>query len=373
MKRVLFIMSDLAGGGAERSLLELLNRLDRRRIEPSLFLLRRTGIHLDRVPADVRLSWGSENGARIRYQLPSILARAITEGSRADTIVGAMETFPSYVAWIAASILGIPLVGWIRTDLDIYLQSLPSWHSMVSKLMYPQFAAVVVPSSGSSLAADRITTIRCSKKHLIHNPVNLEEVREMATACVSPEMNELLTKPFILGVGRLQNDQKGFDLLVQAHAEVRSRGVDHRLVILGDGRDRLRLQQLAHSLNVEDSVFLPGYQHNPFPFFKAAKALAAPARLDGFGRVYLEAMALGLPVIGSPASGPTEILEQGRYGIIVPFGNIEALGHAMSSLLTDVDIHAHYSRLSFERAAQYQPEKIARQWDEVLCNVQIRG
>jgi glycosyltransferase involved in cell wall biosynthesis len=367
--RVLFVMSDLAGGGTERSLLELLGRLDRRRIEPSLLLLKREGANLNRVPAGIEFSWVCEGGSRLWHHMPAVLLSALRHGAHADVIVGAMETTPTYVAWLAASVLRRPLVGWVRMDLDEYLASVPAWHRRAARWIYPRCAAVVTPSGGSERSLRRVASVASAKLHLIHNPVDTEEVKAMASELLPPGMESLLAKRFILGAGRLHNFHKGFDLLVRAHAAVRRRGIEHNLIILGEGADRALLQQLALSLDVEDSVFMPGFQSNPFPFFRAATALAAPARMDSFGRIYLEAMALGLPVIGSTASGPAEILQDGEYGITVPSEDVEALSDAMYLLLADAGMHARYSQRSLERVCDYGPEHIASQWDDLLCGL----
>ncbi len=367
MIRALFVMPDLNGGGAERSLLELIGRLDRRRIEPSLFLLKHEGVHLDRVPPNLGFSWVCPTGSRLRNHMPSVLRRALIQGARADVIVGAMETTATYVAWFAASVLKKPLLGWVRTDLDEYLTSFPGWHRWLARRMYPRCDAVVAPSHGSGRSLQRVAPR--AALHLIHNPVNLEEVRTMATEPLPSAMEMLRAKPFILGVGRLRIAHKGFDVLLCAHAAVRRRGFDHNLVILGDGDDRALLQQLAASLGVKASVFMPGFQSNPFPFFRAATALAAPSRLEGFGRIFLEAMALGLPIIGSTASGPAEILDHGKYGITVPPEDTVALSDALYALLADAGTHAHYSKLSRERGRDFRPEHIASQWDDLLCSL----
>ena len=370
--RVLFVMSDLGGGGAERSLLELLGRLDRSRIQPCLFLLKRQGVHLERVPADVECSWGCESGDRLRYRIPSILRHALIQGAPADVIVGAMETGATYVAWLAAAVLLKPLVGWVRTDLHEYLLPQSVWHRWAAKQIYPRCDAVVVPSHGSERSLQRVAALSRASLHILPNPVDPEEVRKMASQPMIPAMRELPARPFVLGVGRLNATQKGFDLLIRAHAEVRRRGFDHNLVILGEGEDRELLQQMARSLGVAESVFLPGFQQNPFPFFRAAAALAAPARLDGFGRVYLEAMALGLPVIGSTASGPMEILDSGKYGIVVPSEDVGALSDAMCALLGDAGAHERYSQLALARANAFCPQAVATQWNELLCTLAIR-
>ena len=370
--RVLFVMSDLAGGGADRSLLELLERLDRSRIEPSLLLLKREGAHLDRIAPGIANSWACESGDRLRYHIPSILRHLLTQAARADAIVGAMETTATYAAWLAASVLRKPLLGWVRMELDEYLSLQHGWHRWAARRLYPRCDAVVTPSGGSRRSLQRVAPLAAEKLYVIPNPVDPEDVRAKASEPLSSAHQALLRKPYILGAGWLRVAHKGFDLLVRAHAEVRRRGIDHNLVIVGEGEDRELLQQMARSLGVADSVFLPGFQRNPFPFFRAAAALAAPARLDSFGRVYLEAMALGLPVIGSTASGPMEILDSGKYGIVVPSEDVGALSDAMSVLLGDAGARERYSQLALARVNAFRPDAVAAQWDELVCALAIR-
>jgi glycosyltransferase involved in cell wall biosynthesis len=80
-------------------------------------------------------------------------------------------------------------------------------------------------------------------------------------------------------------------------------------------------------------------------------------------------VALGLPVVGCPQSGPAEILGQGKYGIVVPADDAESLSCALVLLLSDENVHAHYSKLALERVRDYDPAQIAVQWDELLCAV----
>ncbi|MGA2649067.1 MAG: glycosyltransferase [Terracidiphilus sp.] len=369
MIRALFVMSNLGGGGAEISLLELLSRLDRTRVEPSLFLLKHEGVHLNRVGPELAFSWACEGGNRFRYNMPRILWKALKNGPQADVIVGAMEGMPSYFAFTIAMALRKPLVGWVRTDLDKYLKPAPDWHRRAAQWIYSTCDAVVVPSNGSAHSIQRVADVPSARLHQIHNIVDSSKVISLASEPVEASAEVFRAKPYILGVGRLNNAQKGFDLLVRAHALVRKRGIDHNLVVIGEGEDRAPLQQLARSLKVEESFKLPGFYSNPFPFFQTARALAAPARLDGFGRIFLEAMSIGLPVIGSPASGPTEILDKGTYGIVVPNEDVAALADAMCSLLTNDQLHAHYAKLSIERARHYDPAIIVSQWERLLCSL----
>lgn len=371
MLRTLFIINDLAAGGAELSLLELLRHLDRTVIAPRLFLLERSGVHLDGIPSDVDLSWGRRDGT-LKSHLSATVLSAIRQGGNTDIIVGAMEGMPSYLAWLVGSLLRKPVACWVKTDLEHHLARAQGWQTAASRWIYPALDAVVAPSRGSLRSIERAASVASDRLHLIHNPVDVERVARSSAHALPEPMAHLLHKPFVLAVGRLNNDQKGFDRLIDAHAAVRASGIDHNLVILGEGPDREFLEQKVRSLGVEDSTHMPGFVDEPFPFYNAARLFAAPAPIDGFGRVYLEAMACGLPVIGSQASGPLEILDDGRYGIIIPSGDADALGLAISGLLTDEEMHARYATLSRQRAAFYRPQDVARQWEALLLTVAKR-
>src|SRR5690349_14845905 len=111
-------MGALDGGGAEKMVLELLREFDRSQIQPSLFLVWRRGIHLDKVPADVNLSGGLEDKQLVRNHVPTFLRRLLAAVRCCDIVVGGVELIPSYLAWLGATLLNKPVVGWVHTDLQ---------------------------------------------------------------------------------------------------------------------------------------------------------------------------------------------------------------------------------------------------------------
>jgi len=168
-------------------------------------------------------------------------------------------------------------------------------------------------------------------------------------------------------VGALTIVPKGFDVLIQAHAELVAGGVDHNLLIVGEGPDRQALEKLVLDLGVSGSVFLPGFQPNPYPFVKLACALVVPSRFEAFGMVVLEAMALGVPVVTLlSATGPVEILDRGAYGLCVSSEDPAALVSAIRALLADPLLRDRYSRLGNQRAEFFQPQQIVPQWEKLL-------
>ncbi len=136
--------------------------------------------------------------------------------------------------------------------------------------------------------------------------------------------------PLIVGCGRLV-PVKRFTDLVAALAAVEPS--DARLAILGDGADRAAIAAEAVRLGLADRVDLPGHVDDPAPWYRRASCLAITSGSESFGLTAAEALAHGLPVVTTDCGGPPEILAQGRYGRIVPVGDIAAIAHALSETI----------------------------------------
>lgn len=167
----------------------------------------------------------------------------------------------------------------------------------------------------------------------IHNPIDIETVQEKAREpVVHPWFDDAI--PVVIGVGRLV-PTKDFATLIKAFAELRQKR-EARLVILGEGPERPALQQLVKDLNLEESVWLPGFMTNPFRYVARSSIFVLSSRWEGFGNVLVEALACGTPVISTDCpGGPSEILEGGKWGHLVPVGDHEALAKAMLDTLND--------------------------------------
>jgi glycosyltransferase involved in cell wall biosynthesis len=138
----------------------------------------------------------------------------------------------------------------------------------------------------------------------------------------------------IAGVGRLV-PIKGFDLLVEALAEVVARVPDTHLLLIGDGAERPVLEARAAELGVADRLHITGSVIDVMGRLAGADVLAAPSRNEGMGRVLVEAMALGLPVIGTRVGGIADVILDRECGLLVPSEDVEALAAALVELGTD--------------------------------------
>jgi glycosyltransferase involved in cell wall biosynthesis len=138
----------------------------------------------------------------------------------------------------------------------------------------------------------------------------------------------------IAGIGRLV-PVKGFDLLVEALAEVVARVPQTHLLLIGDGAQRGALQARAAELGVADRLHITGSVTDVIGRLAGADVLAAPSRNEGMGRVLVEAMALGLPVIGTRVGGIGDVIGDGECGLLVPAEDVSALAAALIDLGSD--------------------------------------
>ena len=161
----------------------------------------------------------------------------------------------------------------------------------------------------------------------IHNPVFFPAGTE------APSASELRARePVILAVGRLV-PEKDFATLLRAFTRVQTPGA--RLVILGKGPERESLEALARELGITERVSMPGYSQEPWHAYQTAKVFALSSICEPFGNVIVEALAHGLPVVATNRAGPREILDNGRYGVLVRRKNPAALAKAIDDALAD--------------------------------------
>jgi len=178
----------------------------------------------------------------------------------------------------------------------------------------------------------------------------------------------VVRKPTLIAVGRMSYE-KGFDLLIKAHAKVLKKGIDHNLIIVGNGPHQGELQDLVRCLEVADSVFMPGYISNPYPLIKKARALVLSSRFEGLSGVIIEALALGKPFVATACGGPVEILSDGRNGILVPPEDVDSLADGMSRILSDGYLREKLLTSDIEHLRCFSTENIVPQWEQLLMEV----
>ncbi len=364
--RVLFVFNSLEGRGAERVALETALGLDRERFQPSLWVLRQEGELWDRIPAGMRVSVVLGAGERLRDRRPAVLRSLLAAAWRSDVVVGAVELLPTYLALIAGRLTGRPTVGWVHNSMELVYRDLPAYLGRLSRVGDHLLTRLVFVSQGTRDTLQRLHRLPGERLSVIHNSYDLAQIQEKRATSLPEWAGFMSERPCVLGVGRLTR-QKGFDLLIEAHALLRARGGTHQLVILGEGPDRASLEALVRERGLSDSVHLPGAVTNPYAFLARATVFALSSRYEGLPGVVIEALACGTPIVAvNCPSGPDEILEGGRFGKLVPPDDVPALADGIESLLGDEELRTRLSEAGPGRARDFSPERTIPRWEELL-------
>jgi glycosyltransferase involved in cell wall biosynthesis len=213
---------------------------------------------------------------------------------------------------------------------------------------YTKADGIVAVSSGVADDLATITGLRRNDIDVIYNPVITPEVAAATDELPDHPWLADGEPPVVLGIGRL-TPKKDFGTLLRAFAEVRGE-VDARLIILGEGPQRVELERLIHTLDLSCSVAMPGFVDNPYAYLARAAVFALSSRWEGLPTVLIEAMFCGTPVVSTDCpSGPHEILDGGAYGRLVGVGDATALAREIAAgLVGDIALAPPESWRSFK-------------------------
>lgn len=346
--RVVFSIGAMHGGGSERQMILLLRHLNRELFEPYLYLVYKSGPLLEQVASDVPVTSFDTRVTSSRIYLPGLMhSRRVRDYAgflrevKAD--VSYDRTFlMTLISAAGARKAGVPNVSTIVTNPETGFAPVAGRFQWFKRRMlhrlYNHSAQVLAVSDGAREAAIRFYGIQHGRIATLRNGVDLDWIESQMTQPIDDQWwtaekcNGAASRIFrIVTAGRL-NEQKGFHLLIDAMAQVCQKlpNVEFRLAILGDGPNQQTLQQQINGLNLNETVRLTGFQENAIAWYRSADTFVLPSLIEGMPNVLLEAMACGTSVISTNCpSGPAEILDDGRYGTLIPVNNIKALVDAV--------------------------------------------
>lgn len=369
--KILFIVNVLSGGGGERVVQTLANYLSKHeRYQITIVTLETLG---DAYALDAGIKQRTLKTRMICHGIGKILCIPI-QGYELACILRE-ERPDASISFLVRSNLVHILSRRFGNKYPIFLsEHSPSRRQYKSgklkdrvmrrliRWLYPQADGVFAVSSG---VKDNLLSFGVSacKIKVIYNPQPLQELHKMALELPSIQIRQDVYR--LITIGRLI-DLKDHETLIKAFAKVRT-NVAACLYIIGNGPNRKKLENLAQTLGVGDAITFLGWQPNPFALLKQADLFVLSSRFEGFGNVLVEAMACGLPVVSTDCpSGPREILKDGELGILVPVGDVDALAHAITTLLSEPDSRAEYARRGKERAKEFDVSIIAKEYLEFM-------
>lgn len=351
MKKILFILTNLAGGGAEKVLVDIFRHTDFERFKVDLLLVVNEGIYLSSLPAQIRvMSLYEKRG--IRYKLDFLFTRYLRIdifqcslvkkkiGEDYDVIVSFMEGIPlkfhKYLMERAKK-----NISWVHLDLLKHHYTEKYFRKNEELWLYQAMDQVFFVSnearqSFSSLFGSFSSFIT------IYNPIDREMIEVRAR-----EKNVVKKNFTICSVGRLTY-QKRYDRLLILANRLKKSGLKIDFWLLGIGPLEENLKHQVRQLGIEDCINFLGFQSNPYPYIKAADMFLSTSMTEGYPLVICEALCLDKPIVATNVTGPREILGDSEYGLLAEESD-EAIFSAVQRMIDDEDLRKHYATKASER------------------------
>ncbi len=365
---VAVLLHSLECGGVERITVNMLHYLTSQGQRVDVLLRVSKGEFIGELPPGVRVVELGRSSLGAMFRLASYLRR-----ERPRNILSLM--YPqNELALLTRMLCRVPvrivvsvryMLGGQHEIVAFRNRSLRHMHAAcvktLARLLYRYAEEIVTVSDGAARDIAAITRLPEARITVIRNPVIRPQLFTRAAEAPTHRWLSAGEPPVILALGRL-HPIKDFTKLIEAFAIVRQQR-DVRLLILGDGPEMSRLRCRAQDLGVSEDVELPGFVANPYPAIRAAALLALTSRFEALPAVLIEALAIGTPVVSTDCpSGPSEILENGRYGELVPVGAVEQIAAAIIRVLdgrsTAVPANPEWLDQFREEVAMYKYLKI---------------
>jgi len=363
-KKIMIFIYRLGGGGAARTILNIVNYLDRQKFEPILVTLDFTYDYEQFVKEDV--TFIKLNTRRLRSAIIP-LAKLIRK-IRPDLL---FSTIPNYnTVTILAKLLSFtPTKLIVREAAFLGGNTKENIKLKLYGFLYRFAHRVVSLSHGVKENLIDRYGVKRDKIQVIYNPVDLQHIDEQAKADLPKKYHNFHAKndkKVIVTAGRLVKE-KDQETLIKAFAQVQ-KDIASDLIILGEGELEETLKKLAEQLNIENSVHFVGFQNNPYAFFKRADLFVLTSLTEGFGHVFVEAMATGTPIVSTRCNpGAEEVLENGKYGLIADVGDVEAIAEKMTAVLQkSAEEHAEMVQKGYRRAEQFNVSTIISQYEALF-------
>lgn len=236
---------------------------------------------------------------------------------------------------------------------------------LLKRVIY-RFADVIV--TNSEVTSDCYRKVLSVPVETIYNPVNRNELKVKADVAVTHHWLLDHNKPVIVSVGRLST-QKNFFLLIEAFSKVLDK-LDARLIVLGEGGERGKLEALIEHLGLIGKVDLVGYDQNVHRFVSRADLFVLSSNFEGMPNALIEAIAVGTPAVATNClSGPSEVLLDGEGGDLVPIGDADALARAIVANLLDQESTREKHHRALRHLDRFEESMVMGKYADLLMRL----
>lgn len=357
MVKILFFIETLTAGGAEKVLRNLVNHMDQTKFDitvqtvwpcdASKYLVH--GIHY-------RSMYSSESKSnRLRYRAEAATGLAYKLHIKDDYDIEC-----AYLEMGATKIMASSTnkrakkLAWVHCDLTKAVSDPHAYAEKTAK-WYKRFDRIVCVSKTAKQSFDELFENRFIST-VLYNVIDSNEIRRKAKEQIPYGTEKRGTT--VLSVGRLSYP-KNYLRLLKTHKRLLDEGIKHDLWIIGDGPERTKLEQYVSENKLTESVWMPGFMENPYPFMREADLLVCSSVYEGFSTFVTEGVILGKPIVTTDVSGMCELLGNSEHGMIVK-NDDEDFCRGIRHMLIDKEERDRYSKAASVRSGDFSAETLTK-------------
>ncbi len=388
------LINSLAGGGAERVALTMLNEWRRDGHEVKLICLERESGY--EVAPEIKVQYLT-NFDKLENPIVKLIWMLISAYRLSNIIrhqnIKMVQSHLIRSNWVnvAAKKFGAEHIAQIVSHLPIEVDGkFPKYllQRFFHRWYYSRADHAVSISEVMKRGIERNLNLKSPEifHEVVHNPHDLNHIQRQAQSQVI-DFTFDRSKKYLITIGR-QLKHKRVEVIIRALSEVRKSKSCLELIVIGEGEDKAFFQQIAETCNLEHCVHFLGFKSNPFAFLSRSDILILASEREGLPNIIIESLACGTPVISSDCiSGPREILSPGsdlnrllkdnlkfaEFGVLFPIGRADLLADAIITMLQDDALMSQYRERGLERVKLHDKSTITRNYLEGMLQAQNRS
>lgn len=363
MIKILFFIETLKAGGAEKVMIDLVNHMDQTKFDITVqtvwpsdakkYLL--PGIRYKSMyPTESRV-----NRVRYRAEAESGIAYRLHVKDDYDIECAYLEMGPTKVM-SASTNRKAKKLAWVHCELTKAVSD-PAAYAARTSPWYAKFDQIVCVSQATKESFDTLFKHRF-RSTVVYNVIDDDAILKKAMLTTKPKQRFT-----VLSVGRL-SAQKNYLRLLRAHKRLLDEGFEHDLWILGEGPERAVLEKYVEKNDLKDSVWMPGFVENPYPYLRQADLLTCSSVYEGFSTFATEGIILGKPFVTTDVSGMRELLGNSEFGLIVEDDD-EAFLNGMRRMLADVALRNGYQAKAAQRGKEFSAAELTKKTEQYFASL----
>lgn len=364
-KKVLFVLEAFDKGGIEKVTLDIVNNLDPQKYDITVKVIWFGGHCQSLVNKHIKVEpffkKYRKGIMRLFIHLPKQILYSLYIKEKYDVEIAAGDGIPSRII-SGSTNKKSKKVSWIHMDVLERGSQLKELNSKIrANKFYKPFDLIACVSNDCKKSFEKKYGFH-EKTRLVYNPIPDKDIIALSKDNTEIEIKDGLLN--VITVGRLV-EQKGYDRLLDVHKKLVLEGIKYNLYILGDGEKRTELENYINSNNLNDSVNILGFKDNPYKYIKRSDLFISTSRDEAYPTVLIETAILETPIIATNCSGVNEILDSGKYGMIVD-NDIDGIYKGLKEMIINKELYCYYKNKVKERSKDFDFNNALHKFENII-------